>query len=151
MRELTDKQKLIIQGKICPYCGSNAEFTNSSVVYGKSYGMIYLCRSCNAYVGVHKGTDRALGRLANKQLRALKHEAHEYFDKIWQLQIMKRAEAYSWLSSVLGLPKEYTHIGMFSEKTCKQVIYFSKQLLNNYRRLDLDFGTKPKTPYYEND
>lgn len=43
----------------CDYCGRRAEFVDSKVIYGKSYGMIYLCR-CRpgyAYVGVHKGTD----------------------------------------------------------------------------------------------
>ena len=126
MNELTNRQKLIIQGKICPYCGKNTEFMDSSIVYGKSYGMIYICRTCNAYVGVHKD------------------EAHEYFDKIWRFKLMKRTEAYTWLSSVLELPEEYTHIGMFSEKTCRQVIYVSKQLLQKY-------GIESKTPYCEND
>ena len=43
----------------CDYCGRRAEFVDSKVIYGKSYGMIYLCRCCPgyAYVGVHKGTD----------------------------------------------------------------------------------------------
>lgn len=55
-----------LTGHICPYCGCFAEFVDSSCVYnGKSYGMIYLCRPCVAWVGVHKGTDNALGRLAN--------------------------------------------------------------------------------------
>ncbi len=55
----------ILSGKICPYCGNRTEYVDSSVIYGRSYGMIYLCWDCMAYVGVHKGTDRALGRLAN--------------------------------------------------------------------------------------
>ena len=37
--------------------------------YGVDYGMIYYCPQCGAYVGVHKGTDRAKGRLANAELR----------------------------------------------------------------------------------
>lgn len=53
----------ILTGKVCPYCGRPTEFVDSSVIYGRSYGMIYLCRDCRAYVGVHKGTDQALGRL----------------------------------------------------------------------------------------
>lgn len=50
----------------CDYCGRQAEYVDSKVVYGKSYGMMYLCRNCMAYVGVHKGTDKPLGRLAQK-------------------------------------------------------------------------------------
>ena len=70
---------LLYAGLICPYCGNNSEYIDSSFIYGKSYGMIYLCRPCEAYVGVHKGTDKALGRLANKELRESKKEAHFYF------------------------------------------------------------------------
>lgn len=51
---------------ICDYCGTPADFVDSSVVYhGHSFGMIYLCPRCGAYVGVHKGSDKPLGRLAN--------------------------------------------------------------------------------------
>lgn len=146
--ELTKRQKLIIAGKICPYCGNPTEFVDSSVVYRRSYGMIYLCSGCDAYVGVHKGTNRALGRVARKPLRKMKHQAHEYFDKIWELGYMKRTEAYAWLSRMLDLPSDYTHIGMFSEITCLRVINFSKQLLNDYRTLDLSNGREPRTPYY---
>ena len=46
----------ILSGKICPYCGNRTEYVDSSVIYGRSYGMIYLCWDCMAYVGVHKGT-----------------------------------------------------------------------------------------------
>jgi hypothetical protein len=38
---------------------------------------------------------------------------------------------------------------MFSIKTCKDVVYFSKQLMNDNRRLDLDFGAEPVTQYFE--
>lgn len=45
----------------CDYCGRETEYVDSKVIYGKSYGKIYLCRNCMAYVGVHKGTDKPLG------------------------------------------------------------------------------------------
>ena len=46
---------------ICDYCGTPADFVDSSVVYhGHSFGMIYLCPRCGAYVGVHKGSDLSL-------------------------------------------------------------------------------------------
>lgn len=146
--ELSERQKMIVAGKVCPYCGRLTEYVDSIEVYGTSYGMIYLCRDCNAHVGVHKGTDNALGRLAQKKLRKLKHEAHEYFDKIWLHKFMTRHEAYAWLSQVLELPSEYTHIGMFSEATCQRVIYFSKQLLNDYRQLEIGQGREPRMPYF---
>ena len=35
----------------CPYCGKEAELIDSSVIYGRSYGMAYICFGCDAYVG----------------------------------------------------------------------------------------------------
>lgn len=108
----------------CPYCGGKAEYVDSEVIYGKSYGMIYLCRPCRAYVGVHRGTDKPLGRLANTELRHWKKAAHAAFDPLWQYGQFKhrRNAAYYWLAEKMGLPKEQTHIGMFDVPECKRVI-----------------------------
>ena len=99
---------------------------NSKVVYGRNYGMIYLCRQCDAYVGVHRGTDKPLGRLANKELRYWKMAAHEAFDPIWQGRNMRRNEAYKWLAGCMGLKPKETHIGMFDVSQCKKVIKICK-------------------------
>ena len=151
MRELhlTDRQRLILEGKICPYCGKPTIYVDSSIIYGTSYGTIYLCEDCEAFVGVHKGTDKALGRVAKRELRQLKREAHKYFDLIWQLKYMTRYDAYGWLSNLLDLPREYTHIGMFQESTCETVITYSKLLLNDFRALDISKGREPATPYFD--
>lgn len=119
---LTEDQEKIIRGEICPYCGIATTFIDSSAVYGKSYGMIYACLPCGAYVGVHEGSTVALGRLANAELREWKKKAHASFDRIWKKGKMKRGAAYKWLSENLKIPPEYTHIGMFSVDTCKKVI-----------------------------
>lgn len=148
MRLLTEQEKDILKGLICPYCKKPTKRVPSKEVYGKEYGVqVLICRKCDAYVGCHRNGE-ALGRCANKVLRARRREAHQYFDKIWKLKLISRTEAYEWLSRMLDLPAEYTHMGMFGEKTCKDVIYFSKQTLNDNRRLDMDFGVEPKTPYY---
>lgn len=149
MITLTDTQTAIIRGLVCPYCKGNTEFVDSAEVYGRSFGMIYLCRACRAYCGVHKGTDKALGRVADAELRKLKKEAHLYFDMIWKDGHMKRAETYAALGEYLGIQKEYCHIGMFSPKTCRAVVEWSKRTLNDMRRLDLDFGVEPKRPHFE--
>lgn len=112
----------------CPYCGRQAEFVDSKVVYGRSYGMIYLCRPCDAYVGVHKGTDKPLGRLADKELRNWKMAAHDAFDHLWKSRKMKRNQAYKWLAERMGLSVEETHIGMFDIAQCKKVIEICNQL-----------------------
>lgn len=146
---LTQKQKDIIAGKVCPYCGLNTEYVDSNTIYGQSYGMIYLCRPCDAYVGVHKGTENALGRLANKELRYWKKEAHKYFDVIWKEEHEKRGELYKHLANHLKLPIEFCHIGMFSVNTCKEVVDWSKMILNDLRRLDLDCVVDVKREHYE--
>lgn len=141
---LTETQIAIFQGKICPYCNNKTEYVDSSIIYGISYGMIYLCKPCDAYCGVHKGTNKSLGRLANKKLRYWKKEAHKYFDVIWKEKHEKRSELYKHLATHLDLPVEYCHIGMFSVNTCKKVIQWSKMILNDLRRLDIDFGIDVK-------
>jgi DNA-directed RNA polymerase subunit RPC12/RpoP len=126
---------LLYAGLVCPYCGNKTEYIDSSYIYnGKSYGMIYICKPCDAYVGVHKGTDKALGILANKELREAKKEAHFYFDqiaktglinKIWKEYIPNlgnRNKAYLWLSKQMEIDREYCHIGMFNVGQCKQVV-----------------------------
>jgi len=129
-------ENLIMSGKICPYCNAQTEFIDSSFVYGKSYGNIYICKPCDAYVGVHKGTNTALGRLANASLRNAKKKAHEAFDPLWQRKMQKgfskkiaRSLAYKWLSETLKIVEEECHIGMFNEQQCEQVIALCSRYL----------------------
>lgn len=147
--ELTIEQSKIYAGVICPYCKGISEMIKSKEIYGKDYGWLYICKPCDAYVGCHKNSKRPLGRLANKNLRKLKNEAHRYFDKIWKLKILDRTKAYNWLSEQLNIPFDYTHIGMFSEKTCRAVVEISKTILNDIRRLDMDYGVEPVTEFFE--
>lgn len=107
---------------ICNYCGKPAQFVDSSRVYRRSYGMIYYCEDCNAWVGVHKGTNKPLGILANAQLRSEKKRAHFYFDRLWKSKRMTRNEAYKWLSEQLDKKPEETHIGMFGIDDCQRVV-----------------------------
>lgn len=126
---LTPEQKLIMQGKICPYCKQNSEYIDSIEVYGVSYGMIYICRPCNAWCGTHKSRPlEALGRLANSELRELKKQAHSYFDPLWKEGHFKRGQLYNLLSLHLGIPSEYTHIGMASVDTCNKIIEWCKEI-----------------------
>lgn len=109
---------------ICNYCGKLAEYIDSKEIYGKSYGMIYICRPCDAYVGVHEGTTKPKGKLANLNLRRLRIRAHKEFDTIWKEGEYKgrRNDAYTWLANKMNLKKQDTHIGMFNENQCRKVI-----------------------------
>ena len=118
----------------CPYCQKKAELhMDSSIVYRKNYGPIYLCQCypfCDSYVGCHPDSTAPLGRLANKQLRYWKKQAHKYFDVLWKEDKMKRSDAYKWLSEKLDIPGKRTHIGMFDVKTCKTVVELCKPYSN---------------------
>lgn len=121
---------------ICPYCGKRAVFCSSARVYGgRDFGMIYLCGPCWAYCGVHKGTAKPLGRLANAELREWKKKAHAAFDPKWQVRIgtksrsgrpikkaHARGSAYKMLAALLGIDGKDCHIGMFDVETCKRVV-----------------------------
>lgn len=108
---------------ICGYCGKSALFVDSSVIYGISYGMIYYCADCKAWVGVHKGTDKPLGSLANEELRKQRKIAHAVLDRMWRdNRKMTRKQTYQWLSHKMGLTTEETHIGLFDMEQCRQVI-----------------------------
>lgn len=146
---LNEIQVEIMKGYVCPYCKKQTIFTDSSAVYGKSYGMIYLCKPCKAYCGVYKNTQVSLGRLANADLRFWKKEAHKYFDMIWKDNHINRNELYKILAEYLNLPAEYCHMGMFSTPTCKKVVDWSKAMLNDLRRLDMDFGIEVDRPHYD--
>ena len=125
----------IYAGKICPYCKAKTSFVNSNLIYQQSYGMIYICFECDAYVGCHKGTDKSKGSLANRSLRKLRNKAHSVFDPLWKAKMIRdgcsqskaRNAAYDWLSRELGIQRELTHIAMFDDQQCHSVIELCSQ------------------------
>lgn len=111
----------------CPYCQKPVGFIKTSEsVYRKDYGPLYICRPCEAWVGCHPGTDKPLGRLADKDLRIWKRNAHAAFDPIWREGKCTRKNAYLWLSGQLGISVNECHIGMFDTETCKRVVEICK-------------------------
>ena len=119
----------------CQYCKRQTELVDSKVVYRKSYGLIYLCKPCRAWVGVHEGTTRPKGEVANARLRQLRIEAHKYFDFLWKEKLRRkritnpnykkrraRASAYKWLAEELGIEGKDCHIGMFNMQQCEKTI-----------------------------
>ena len=115
----------------CPYCDNDAVFVKGSKIYphrpdlyGKKF---YLCSPCDAYVGCHSD-GKPLGRLANRQLRKAKMQAHAVFDPLWKDGPLSRTEAYRWLSKAMGLHPDETHIGMFDVGQCLKVEQLVKEL-----------------------
>lgn len=129
----------------CPYCQSPVELTSSTKIYGgRDYGLVYLCTrwpDCDAYVGVQKGTEKPLGRMANAELRFWKMKAHAAFDPIWKLKLARRhkergpeyrkayarGSGYRWLAEQLGIDSKECHIGLFNVETCKRVVEICSQ------------------------
>lgn len=114
----------------CPYCNGKTELVTGKVIYPNLHRLwsknFYQCKPCDAHVGCRSNTRKPLGRLANPELRKAKVKAHFYFDQLWEQGWMTRSECYRWLSKVMGLPKEKTHIGMFDLDQCAKVVEVSK-------------------------
>lgn len=106
----------------CDYCGADVIYTSNAEVYGKEYGngRCYKCTVCDAYVGVHTGTNIPLGRLADRELRKLKKECHALFDQVWKGGCINRSKAYAQLAKRLEIPVSDCHFGWFDKETlCK--------------------------------
>lgn len=99
----------------CNLCDGEVVYTDSGLIYGRSYGMIYLCKNCGGYVGVHRGTDRAMGILANDEMRFLRKLCHAVFDKRWSTK-PERTEQYVMLADELGIGLAECHFGHFDKK-----------------------------------
>lgn len=104
----------------CPYCNKEAEYIDSKYYYsnGKSYGMMYLCRPCDAYVGTHKNSGKPLGTMANKELRELRKKCHLLFDPLWKSGMMTRKQAYKYLEDNTGVK----HIAWADEDDCNVIL-----------------------------
>lgn len=58
------------------------------------------------------------------RLNHLRYLAHKAFDPLWQGEgaTMTRPQAYAWLAQTLSIPREFTHMSMFSESQCRTVL-----------------------------
>ena len=71
----------------CPYCGSHSILKSADGIYRRNdqNTMLYVCSrfpACDSYVRVHPGTKIPMGTMANRELRALRNEAHRNFDQL---------------------------------------------------------------------
>lgn len=123
----------------CSYCGSPAVLKPASEIYHdpNREGCVYACSHypvCDAYVSVFPGSKVPMGTLANSALRKKRILAHQTFDQLWKSGIFTRNQAYQWIADKLGLSLQQTHIALFGEYFCDQVIAESRKVLENHRR-----------------
>jgi hypothetical protein len=119
--------------KRCRYCQQPANLLRlgeEGYPYRMDYGPIWTCPPCGAWVGCHPGTQKALGGLANAELRAWKIKAHAAFDPLWQGKIRRdkcskskaRRAGYAWLAAQLGIEFKRCHIGYMNLDECQKVV-----------------------------
>ena len=46
-----------------------------------------------------------MGTMANGELRRLRHEAHKYFNQLYESGYMTKDDAYRWLAAILSAPQ----------------------------------------------
>lgn len=107
----------------CRYCQSRVSLVKNDEIYGRTYGdwpYAYLCRTCNAYVGLHPHTDLPLGILADQDLRLARQRNKAIFLHLVKVSHSTRNEAYAWLADELGIPHMHCHWGWFDDEQCRQ-------------------------------
>lgn len=120
----------------CPYCGGSSKLVDSREIYGRSYGLVWHCRPCDAYVGVHKDspTHAPLGSLANRDTRAWRVRAHDAFDPLWKRGRVSRSDAYKMLADKLRISPARTHISWLDVEGCKEVVRAAKEIATEIER-----------------
>ena len=113
--------------KKCPFCGGGIKYTSNAEIYGKEYGngKCYLCRNCDAYTGVHKNTNIAIGIIANKKMRNLRNQCHHIFDTLWK-NAKERNKLYYKLSQLMNISREHCHFGHFDTEELEQALKILK-------------------------
>ena len=108
---MTEDQEKIIKGKICPYCNCETELVSGDFIYSgrvkeqprpkfldKKY---FVCKlNANHYVGTYADNITSLGRLADTELRKLKSQGHNTFERLQFLLIILQLlnfENYIWV------------------------------------------------------
>lgn len=131
----------------CPYCGSPVALRSVGGIYKENNRgtMLYVCArypECDAYVRVQPGTNIPLGSLADRDLRALRNQAHRYFNQLYLSGLMTKENAYAWLSDQISAPRKEAHIGHLGEYYCKLVIDKSRELLKMYAQRKKSAGIR---------
>ena len=121
-------------GRLRCHCGSPAILRSAEGLCRthRPGAMAYVCSrypACDSFVMAHPDTLEPMGSLAGPQLRRLRYEAHQQFNRLYQCGLMSKKSAYHWLSMVVQAPMSHAHIGHLGEYYCQVVIDESRKLL----------------------
>mgnify|MGYP001491086282 CR=1 FL=1 len=118
----------------CPYCSRRAIKVRGDKIYpGRtdlSGKLFFLCPDCNAYVGTHERTGEPMGTMANRKLRAMRHEVHIFLNPLWEPDGYLRTLVYYQLARDMGLHPTKCHVAMFNEDQCLQ----AKKIVKTYTK-----------------
>lgn len=127
----------------CAHCSVPAVLVSGMDVYPHrpDLGLLsfWRCVPCDATVGCHKGTRRALGRPANAELGKARVTLHEQMvDPLWKTAVESvgytpedpraiaiirntaRARVYEYLGWRLGLDRDECHVAQFDLVQCRR-------------------------------
>jgi len=108
----------------CDCCGAKTvELVDNSEIYGRPYGdwhYAYLCRTCDAYVGLHPGTDLPLGTMADKVTRQARQQKRGFLTLIDTGFGGDADAAYVWLAEQMGIDQKECHWGLFTLEQCNR-------------------------------
>jgi uncharacterized Zn finger protein (UPF0148 family) len=112
----------------CPVCGM-------PMLFRSKFRSPYMACSnpiCSVTVAINKSTGKPDGMPADKWLRQLRMQTHDYLDKLWRSKNHRytRKEVYDLLAGYLKIPNNKCHIRMFDKDMCNKAIEFSKMMLN---------------------
>lgn len=111
----------------CNLCNGKVIYISNAKIYGRQYGSgyCYYCTECGAYVGTHKPWPRkAMGILANSEMRAMKIRCHTLFDSMWKDsgagRTKRRKRLYAHLAELMSIPVCDCHFGYFTMEQLRQ-------------------------------
>lgn len=142
------------ESPFCPYCGGKMTVRPANEIIKGREGLLYVCENhpvCDCYCRVNKtenGSMHLISTPANRNLRALRSEAHYYLDKIVEAGIFKKnMDVYHYMNSrhdFIG-----NHIGNLREYGCIQficgcieILYQNKSKVKNFQ----PYFSKTKLP-----
>jgi hypothetical protein len=106
---------------ICPLHNEPARLMDDAVIYGRSFGRVWICpfKGCDHRVGAHPNGEPK-GTMAGASVRAARQRAHAAFDGWWKHHGIDRSAAYAELANRLGVA--VAHIAEMDEAQCERVV-----------------------------
>lgn len=121
----------------CDYCGARAQlaqFGDEPYPYRDDYGAVWICTSCEAWIGVQPRSKHhaPLGRLADGALRDAKSRLHDALEPLAAAKARRdsmtvfeaRAKAVRWVSTELGFDPVPHSLHALTLDQCTQALNY---------------------------